>query len=58
MRAKEAPMSKNYAIIGTGRQATAAAYDLARFGEADQIILADSNLEQADTAANRINQFI
>jgi lysine 6-dehydrogenase len=48
-------MGKNYAIIGSGHQGTASAYDLARFSEADQIILADSNLEQAEAAAKRIN---
>ncbi len=47
-----------YAILGAGRQGTAAAYDLAKFGEAHQIILADVREETAARAAERINQLI
>jgi lysine 6-dehydrogenase len=46
----------NYLILGSGRQGTAAAYDLARFGEAEQIILADQSLEVAQAAADRVNR--
>lgn len=45
-----------YIILGAGRQGTAAAYDLARFGEAAQITLADINLLTAQKAAERVNQ--
>ena len=44
----------SYAVIGAGRQGTAA-YDLARFGGVLQILLADSHMEQAQAAAARIN---
>lgn len=47
-----------YAILGAGRQGTAAAYDLAKFGEAQKIIMADVRGEAADAAAKRINQLI
>ena len=47
-----------YAILGAGRQGTAAAYDLAKFGEAQIIILADIDEESAAQAAIRINQLI
>jgi hypothetical protein len=30
-----------YAILGSGKQGTAAAYDLAKFGKAHKIIMAD-----------------
>jgi len=42
-------------IIGAGRQGTAAAYDLARFGEAGRIVLADARPEVAQRAAERVN---
>jgi len=47
-----------YAVLGAGRQGTAAAYDLAKFGDAKQIILADINQETAKKSAVRINQLI
>ena len=52
-------MSKyTYAILGAGRQGTAAAYDLAKFGQAKKIIMADVLKETALQAAKRINQLI
>lgn len=45
-----------YAVIGSGRQGTAAAYDLARFGEAASLLLVDASLEQAERAAERVNR--
>ena len=48
----------NYTVIGAGRQGTAAAYDLARFGDAERILLADINLIVAQQAAQRINDLI
>jgi lysine 6-dehydrogenase len=47
-----------YAILGAGRQGTAAAYDLAKFGQAQEIIIADIRAETAEQAAERINQLI
>jgi lysine 6-dehydrogenase len=51
-------MGFRYAVIGSGRQGTSAAYDLARFGDADYILLADQSLTQAKRAAIRVNQLI
>ncbi len=47
-----------YAILGAGRQGTAAAYDLAKFGEAKKIIMADVLEKAAVESADRINQLI
>ena len=47
-----------YAILGAGRQGTAAAYDLALFGEAQRIIMADIHEESVAQAAQRINQLV
>jgi lysine 6-dehydrogenase len=44
-----------YIILGAGRQGTAAAYDLARFGQASQITLADMDPQAAHKAAQRVN---
>jgi lysine 6-dehydrogenase len=51
-------MSYNYAIIGSGRQGTACAYDLARFGEAKRIFMVDLDIGQAEQAAERINHLM
>lgn len=51
-------MSHTYAVLGAGRQGTAAAYDMARWGEARRILLADQDLEVAQRAANRVNHLI
>ena len=48
----------HYIILGAGRQGTAAAYDLARFGDAGRIVLADVEINAAARAAQRINQLI
>lgn len=45
-----------YAIIGSGRQGTAAAHDLAAFGDAEEIRLLDADAEAASEAAARINR--
>ena len=47
-----------YAILGAGRQGTAAAYDLAKFGQAKKILLADIDQNNAEQAAKRINRLI
>ena len=51
-------MGHRYAVLGSGRQGTASAYDLARFGEAEFILIADQALAQAERAANRVNTLI
>jgi lysine 6-dehydrogenase len=51
-------MAYKYVIIGSGRQGTAAAYDLAKFGEAGQIVMADGKLDVARKSADRINRLI
>jgi len=49
-------MSYTYAVLGAGRQGTAAAYDMARWGEAGRVVLADRDLEIARRATKRVNQ--
>jgi lysine 6-dehydrogenase len=51
-------MSYIYGVLGSGRQGTAAAYDMARFGDAKQILIADISLEAAQQSAARINGLI
>jgi lysine 6-dehydrogenase len=49
-------MPLTYIILGSGRQGTAAAYDLVKFGQADRILMADSSLEAAGSSAGRVNR--
>jgi lysine 6-dehydrogenase len=49
-------MGYRYGVIGAGRQGVAAAFDFARFGEADEIVLADIDERIADAAAQRVNR--
>jgi lysine 6-dehydrogenase len=49
-------MPYTYAVLGAGRQGTAAAYDMARWGEAKRVILADYELDVARQAADRVNE--
>jgi len=51
-------MSFDYAVLGAGRQGTAAAYDLARHGDAAQVLIADVDLAQAQRAAGRVNDLL
>lgn len=51
-------MSYTYAVFGAGRQGTAAAYDLARWGDARRVILGDLSLETARKSAERINRLL
>ena len=48
-------MKSRYVILGAGMQGTAAAYDLAKFGEPESVILADHSIESAQAAASRVN---
>ena len=51
-------MGYRYAVVGTGRQGIAAAYDLGKFGDADEIILVDIDPALASKAAERINALL
>ena len=51
-------MEYTYAVLGAGRQGTASAYDMARWGEAKRVILIDRELAFAERAAQRVNQLI
>jgi lysine 6-dehydrogenase len=51
-------MAYIYAVLGGGRQGTAAAYDMAKFGEAGQVRIADINLDAAQKSAQRVNKLI
>ncbi len=51
-------MKYTYAVLGAGRQGTASAYDMVRWGEAKRVILADQDLKIARGAAARVNQLV
>jgi lysine 6-dehydrogenase len=44
-----------YGVLGAGRQGTAAAYDMAKFGDASKVVLGDIDLKVAREAAKRVN---
>jgi len=47
-----------YGILGAGRQGTAAAYDMGKWGEAEKIKIGDLNLENAKRACERVNDLL
>lgn len=47
-----------YAVLGGGRQGTAAAYDMARFGDAKKVMVADRDPAAARESAARVNRLI
>jgi lysine 6-dehydrogenase len=51
-------MGYHYAVLGAGRQGTACAYDLIKFGEADSVLLADQSRAAARAAAERVNRLL
>lgn len=51
-------MKHTYAVLGAGRQGTAAAYDLAKNGDAARVLLGDAKAEQARHAAARVNRLL
>ena len=51
-------MGFQYAVLGAGRQGTACAYDMIKFGDADSVALADLSLEGAQAAAARVNALL
>ena len=48
-------MRHRYAVIGSGRQGIAAGYDLAKFGNAEEVLMIDQNFVNAERAAAQIN---
>jgi lysine 6-dehydrogenase len=51
-------MSFVYAVLGGGRQGTAAAYDMARHGDAQKVLVADRDHEVAKASAARVNGLV
>jgi lysine 6-dehydrogenase len=51
-------MGYRYAVLGAGRQGTACAYDLIKFGDAESVLLADQSLEAAQAASRRVNDLL
>lgn len=51
-------MKNTFAILGSGMQGTAAAYDLAEFADPEVIYMGDASLEQAQKAADRVNKLV
>jgi lysine 6-dehydrogenase len=49
---------KTYAILGSGMQGTASAYDLAKFGDADRILMGDINVSVSQRNSERVNQLV
>lgn len=47
-----------YAVVGAGRQGTAAAYDMVKWGDAESVLLADFDADAATRAADHINRLI
>ena len=48
-------MGYRYVVLGSGRQGVSAAYDLGRFGHADEIVMADIDAAAAGRGAARLN---
>ncbi|MCD6552976.1 MAG: saccharopine dehydrogenase NADP-binding domain-containing protein [Anaerolineae bacterium] len=51
-------MHYTYAVLGAGRQGVAAAYDMARHGDAVAVLLADVDLAVAKAGAERVNRLL
>ncbi len=51
-------MGFRYAVVGAGRQGVAAAYDLARLGDAEQVLIVDVSREAAGAGARRVNELL
>jgi lysine 6-dehydrogenase len=54
----EDAMGFRYAIFGAGRQGTAAAYDMIRWGEAESVLLADEDLVISQRSACQVNSLL
>ena len=51
-------MAFTYAVLGGGRQGTAAAYDMAEWGDAEHVLVADISVDAAKASARRVNDLI
>lgn len=51
-------MSYRYAVLGAGRQGVASAYDLAKFGETDEVLLIDIERSNSENGASHINKLL
>lgn len=51
-------MKYRYAVIGAGRQGLSAAYDMGRFGNAEEILLYDIDPQTAKTGAEKVNTLL
>ena len=51
-------MGYNYAVVGAGRQGTAAAYDMAKHGDAEKVLIGDISFANAEKAAKRVNKLL
>ncbi len=51
-------MGKVYAVLGSGMQGTALAYDLARFAQPERILMGDVCAQTASAAASRVNGLV
>ena len=51
-------MKYTYAVLGGGRQGTAAAYDMAKFGDAKAVLIADIDRAAAESSAQRVNTLL
>lgn len=51
-------MGHVYAVLGGGRQGTAAAYDIAKFGDAARVLVADVDTRAAEKSADRVNKLL
>lgn len=51
-------MAYRYVVLGAGIQGVAIAYDMAKFGDAEQVLLLDVNADQAAKAALHINDLL
>ena len=47
-----------YAVLGSGRQGIAVAYDIVKFGNAEKVRLLDIDIDVAESGANRINTLL
>lgn len=51
-------MGYTYAVVGAGRQGTAAAYDMAKQGDAEKVLISDISFKNAEKAVNRVNKLL
>ncbi len=51
-------MKKRFAILGSGMQGTAVAYDLAKHADPEAIVMGDVSQAQAQASADRVNRLV